>query len=247
MAHGLMPMRAPASDLPIQLSGVTVRAGRTTILDDVSLTLVPGAPTAVVGPNGAGKSTLVRLAMGLLDASTGAITWGGRREGDAERRAIVFQRPVMLRRTVVANVAFALASRGLGRAERDARIAQALERTALTPLAQRPARRLSGGEQQRLALARALAREPEILFLDEPTNNLDPAATRSVEAIIRDAAASGIKVVMVTHDLGQARRLCGDVVFLVGGKLVEQEPAESFFAAPKTEKAAAFLRGDIVE
>ncbi|MBX6425396.1 MAG: amino acid ABC transporter ATP-binding protein, partial [Variibacter sp.] len=113
--------------------------------------------------------------------------------------------------------------------------------------AARPARRLSGGEQQRLALARALARDPELLFLDEPTNNLDPAATKSVEALIRAAARSGVKIVMATHDLGQARRLAGEVLFLAGGRLVEQGPADRFFAAPKTPEAAAFLRGDIVE
>jgi tungstate transport system ATP-binding protein len=153
----------------------------------------------------------------------------------------------MLKRSARANVAFALSARGIARDERDARIAAALERAALAPLAERPARKLSGGEQQRLALARALVREPEILFLDEPTNNLDPASTKAVEAIVRDAARAGVKVVLVTHDLGQARRLAGDVLFLVGGRVIEQAPADRFFAAPATPQAAAFLRGDLVE
>ena len=122
-----------------------------------------------------------------------------------------------------------------------------LELTSLGGLAHRPARRLSGGEQQRLAIARALARAPEILLLDEPANNLDPAATKAVEGIIRDAVASGIRVIIATHDLGQARRLAGDVMFLVGGRLIEHTPAEQFFTRPATVKAAAFLRGDIVE
>lgn len=240
-------MRAPASDLPLVLSGVTVRVRAHTILDDVTLTFAPGAPTAIVGPNGAGKSTLVRVAMGLLAPSIGAVTWGGRAQVGPERRAMVFQRPVMLRRTVAANIAFTLAAAGVPRAERRERVERALQRTSLEALAKRPARLLSGGEQQRLALARALAREPEILFLDEPTNNLDPASTKSVEAIIRDAAAAGIKVVMVTHDLGQARRLCGDVVFLAGSRMVERDAAEKFFTSPANPKSAAFLRGDIVE
>lgn len=240
-------MHGPLSDLPIVFSGVAMRTGATTILDDLSLTVLPGAPTAVIGPNGAGKSTLIRLASGLLEPTQGTVSWGGRPVPGIDRRAIVFQRPVMLRRTVEANVAFALAGRALARGERQRRIARALERAQLAALAGRPARRLSGGEQQRLALARALVRKPEILFLDEPTNNLDPAATKTVEAIIRDAAASGIKIVMVTHDLGQARRLGGEVIFLASGRLVERAPTEQFFVAPATAKAAAFLRGDIVE
>lgn len=240
-------MRAPASDLPIVLAAVGVRAGTQNILRDVSLALQPGAPTAILGPNGAGKSTLIRVAAGLLRPSSGSVTWGGLPAKGLERRAIVFQRPVMLRRSVAGNLAFALAAAGCARAHRAAAVERLLTRVSLGPLRDRPARRLSGGEQQRLALARALAREPEILFLDEPTNNLDPAATKAVEAIIRDAAASGIKVVMATHDLGQARRLCGDVVFLASGVVIETAPAADFFSRPRTEKAAAFLRGDIVE
>ncbi|HET9903397.1 MAG TPA: ATP-binding cassette domain-containing protein [Xanthobacteraceae bacterium] len=240
-------MRAPDSGLPILFDRVSLRAGETAILRDVSLSLAPGAPTVLIGPNGAGKTSLIRIAMGLQKPSGGSISWGGRPAPPPGRLAIVFQRPVMLRRSVRANIAFALAGQGLSRTERHARVARLLDLAALGGLADRPARRLSGGEQQRLALARALAREPEALFLDEPANNLDPAATKSVEALIRNAAASGIKIVMTTHDLGQARRLGGEIIFLAGGQLLERAPADRFFAAPATEKAAAFLRGDIVE
>ncbi len=128
----------------------------------------------------------------------------------------------------------------------DARVAELLRQVGLGALAARPARRLSGGEQQRLALARALARDPEILFLDEPTASLDPAATKSVEDIIRAVAASGVKIVMATHDIGQARRLAGDIVFLVRGRLAERADAAPFFNAPATREAGAFLRGDLV-
>jgi tungstate transport system ATP-binding protein len=241
------PMHGIASDLPLAVAGVTVRAGGHDLLAGISAILIAGRPTAILGPNGAGKSTLIRVAMGLLRPSEGDVTWGGRREVSARRRAIVFQRPVMLKRSAAANVEFALAAAGHSRAERRSLTDTLLDRVGLGALAWRPARKLSGGEQQRLALARALARAPEILFLDEPTNNLDPAATKAVEAIISDAAASGIKVVMATHDLGQARRLAGDVLFLVGGRLVEHTPSARFFAAPATPQAAAFLRGDIVE
>jgi tungstate transport system ATP-binding protein len=152
----------------------------------------------------------------------------------------------MLRRTTAANVAYALAQAGTPHKQRAQRVTALLDRVGLSDLAQRPARRLSGGEQQRLALARALARDPEILLLDEPTANLDPAATRSVEEIVRMAAQSGIKIVMASHDLGQVRRLAGDVIFLVRGALCEQGNPGDFLDHPTTPEAAAFLRGDLV-
>jgi len=239
-------MRAPTSDLPLVLDDVSLQAGVTTILNRLSLTITTGAPTLIVGPNGAGKTTLLRLCMGLAAPSTGRVTWGGRADRTPLRRAILFQRPVMLRRTAAANVAYALAQAGTPHKQRAQRVTALLDRVGLSDLAQRPARRLSGGEQQRLALARALARDPEILLLDEPTANLDPAATRSVEEIVLMAAQSGIKIVMASHDLGQVRRLAGDVVFLVRGALCEQGKAGDFLDHPATPEAAAFLRGDLV-
>jgi tungstate transport system ATP-binding protein len=239
-------MHAGMSDLPISFNEATVRAGNVTILDRISLTISTGAPTLLVGPNGSGKSTLIHLGMGLIEASDGRVMWGGRPVSDGKRRAMVFQRPVMLRRSAAENIAYALASRGLTRAEQADRRVQLLERVGLVSLGDRPARRLSGGEQQRLALARALAREPEILFLDEPTASLDPASTKAVEDIVRATAASGVKIVMATHDLGQARRLASDIVFLVCGRVVEYAPAERFFTSPATQEAAAFVRGDLV-
>jgi tungstate transport system ATP-binding protein len=241
-----MTMRAPVTDLPILFDSVSVRAGVTTILDRLSLTLSSGSPTLVVGPNGSGKSTLLRLCMGLAVPTEGRITWGGRADAKPTRRAFVFQRPVMLRRTVAANVAYGLTHAGYPQEKHAVRIAELLERVGLSDLAMRPARRLSGGEQQRLALARALARDPELLLLDEPTASLDPAATRGVEEIVRDAAQSGIKIVMASHDLGQVRRLAGDVVFMVRGSVREQTPAEDFLKNPSTSEAAAFVRGDLV-
>ena len=239
-------MRAPASELPVVLDRVSLRAGATTILDRLSLTIAPGAPTLIIGPNGAGKTTLLRLCMGLAVPSAGSVTWGGRADTAPTRRAILFQRPVMLRRTAAANVAYALARAGVAHSQREQRVFELLERVGLADLAQRPARRLSGGEQQRLALARTLARDPELLLLDEPTANLDPAATRSVEQIVLMAAQSGIKIVMASHDLGQVRRIAGDVVFLVRGALCEQSSAEKFLTSPSTPEASAFIRGDLV-
>jgi tungstate transport system ATP-binding protein len=239
-------MRAPSSDLPLVLDHVSLQAGSTLILDRVSLTVTSGAPTLIVGPNGSGKTSLLRLCMGLAAPSTGRVSWGGRADSPPARRAILFQRPVMLRRTAAANVAYALAQAGTPRRQRAQRVAALLDRVGLADLARRPARRLSGGEQQRLALARALARDPEILLLDEPTANLDPAATRSVEQIVLMAAQSGIKIVMASHDLGQVRRLAGDVIFLVRGALCERSRAADFLDRPATPEASAFVRGDLV-
>ena len=239
-------MRAPVTELPVVLDRVSVSAGNTTIIDRVSLLIAPGSPTFVVGPNGAGKSTLLRLCMGLLAPSEGRITWGGRAGATPTRRAFVFQRPVMLRRTAAANIAYGLSHADYPRQKIVERTTELLERVGLSDLATRAARRLSGGEQQRLALARALARDPELLLLDEPTASLDPAATRSVEEIILTAAQSGIKIVMASHDLGQVKRLAGDVVFMLRGKVREQTPTETFLNNPSTQEAAAFVRGDLV-
>lgn len=239
-------MRAPASELPIAFDDVTMMAGPVTILDRITLTLGPGAPTMLIGPNGSGKSTLLRLAMGLLAPSRGRVTWGGRENVPPLKRAIVFQRPAMLRRSAAGNLRFALRAAGIARAEQARRTEELLELVGLGHLADRAARRLSGGEQQRLALARALARDPAVLFLDEPTASLDPTATKAVEDIIRTVSERNIKVVMATHNLGEARRLGGDIVMLHRGRIVETGAAASFFDAPQTVEARTFLAGGLL-
>jgi tungstate transport system ATP-binding protein len=241
-----MTMRAPSEELPIVLDGVTVTAGAVTILDNLALTLASGAPTVLIGPNGSGKTTLLRLAMGLVAPTRGRITWGGRENVPPLKRAIVFQRPAMLRRSAAANIRFALRAAGIPRAEHARRTSELLELVGLGQLADRAARRLSGGEQQRLALARALVRDPAVLFLDEPTASLDPTATKAVEDIIRAVSQRNIKVVMATHDLGEARRLAGDIVMLHRGRVVETGAAASFLDAPQTAEARAILAGELL-
>ncbi len=239
-------MRAPDTDLPIVFDNVSVQVRTLTILDALSLTFSSGAPSVLIGPNGSGKTTLLRTAMGLIEPTAGRVTWGGRTHVPPRRRAIMLQRPVMLRRSAEANIAYALATGAVARTEWPARIAELLTLVGLSGLGERPARRLSGGEQQRLALARALARDPEVLFLDEPTASLDPAAAKAVEDVVRTVVARGIKVVLSTHDLGQARRLGGEIVLLHRGRVLEKGPAASFFAAPNTPEAHRFIAGELL-
>jgi len=241
-----MSMHGPAADLPIVLQDVSYRVREIAILDRISLWLVPGAPTVLIGPNGAGKTTLLQLAMGLIEPTGGRVKWGGRPHVPPLRRAFVRQRPTMLRRSAAANVEYALASAAVTRSTWPARTAELLSLVGLDGIGPRPARRLSGGEQQRLALARALARDPEVLFLDEPTASLDPAATKAIEDVIRAVAARGIKVVMSTHDLGEARRLAGEIVLMHRGCVVESGPAAEFFAGPKTSEGRRFIAGELL-
>jgi tungstate transport system ATP-binding protein len=240
-------MRGPTSLLPLTLDRVCFVAGGRRIIDDVSLAIEAGSRTLILGPNGAGKSVLLRLCHGLLAPTAGRIAWSAPdRLGGARRQAMVFQRPVMLRRSALANVAYGLKVAGVGAAERDARARAALERVGLTHLADRPARVLSGGEQQRLALARAWSLNPEVLFLDEPTANLDPGATHEIESAIAAIHSGGTKIVMVTHNLGQARRLADEIVFLHNGRIAERASAVRFFTEPECPEAAAFLKGELL-
>jgi tungstate transport system ATP-binding protein len=241
-----MSANAISSDLPIELSEVDIDTGGQKILRQISLVIEAGAPTVFIGPNGSGKTTLLRAAMGLIAPLSGRVIWGGEPQSPPLRRAIVFQRPVMLRRSAFGNLHYALASAGVPRSARQRRADELLSLVDLEGLGDRPARRLSGGEQQRLALARALAREPRVLFLDEPTASLDPAATKAIEELVRSVSASGVKVVMATHDLGEARRLAGDIVLLHRGTIVERAAADQFFKSPATKEAQAFLAGELL-
>ncbi len=242
------------SILPLALEDLSYEVAGRRLLDGVGTRIDAGAPTVVLGPNGAGKSLLLRLAHGLIEPSEGRARWCGVTRSDAgpaervarRRQAMVFERPVHLRRSAAANIEYSLVLRGVARGERRRRVAEVLAKTGLTGLAGRSARVLSAGEQQRLALARAWVIEPEVLFLDEPTAALDPAATRAIETLIQAVSDSGTKIIMTTHDLGQARRLAGDILFLCAGRLLERADAAQFFDSPESDEARAFLRGDLV-
>ncbi len=241
-------MSRSASILPLAFEGVGFAIGERALLHELAFRCEAGGISVLLGPNGAGKSLVLRLASGLLAPSRGSVRWlGAGAEGAAHAVAIVLQRPVLLRRSVAANVEYPLALRGLPRAERALRVARTLEATRLTAHAQRPARTLSVGEQQRVAMACAWAQQPEVLLLDEPAAALDPSATRELERAIRAMRDEGRKVVMSTHDLAQARRLASEVLFVHAGRLLEQTPAGEFFSQPSSEAARRFLAGELID
>ena len=231
--------------LPLELSDVCYAINGRTIIDRISAEIGAGPRTIILGPNGAGKSVLMRLCHGLLEPSAGGIAWRGRNGHNSGRQSMVFQRPVMLRRSALANVIYGLRLAGFSRRECELRARDVLDAVGLERQAERSARTLSGGEQQRLALARAWALGPEVLFLDEPTANLDPGSTRDVESIIAAIHATGTKIIMTTHNLGQARRLADEILFLSQGRLIEQTPVDRFFGRPASAEAEAFVRGEL--
>jgi tungstate transport system ATP-binding protein len=240
-------MKDGTSILPLELRGVSFETDRHRLIKEISFELTSDYRTIIVGPNGAGKSLLLCLCHGLIKPSSGHILWHGAAGRDPLRfQAMVLQRPVMLRRSVAANIDFALSVRNIARSERRRTIEEVLDMTGLSRFAKTPARVLSIGEQQRLALARAWALKPQVLFLDEPTANLDPAATHVIEEMIAAMDHAGTKIVMTTHDLSQARRLAGEVMFLHRGRLLEKASAQDFFAGPQNDMAKAFLRGDLL-
>jgi tungstate transport system ATP-binding protein len=245
-----VPARAAgaAAILPIRGEGLAFERTGRRILDGIDIEIGGSGTLVLMGPNGAGKSVLVRILAGLLAPTAGSVTWAGappdRRR--APKLGFVFQRPVHLRRSALANVAYALAIAGVARPERAERALAALARARIDHLAQSPARVLSGGEQQLLSIARALATEPEILVLDEPTSALDPAATTAIEGLLAAVRNEGVPIVLITHDLGQARRLADEVAFLHHGRLIERTPSAAFFARPHSLQAQAFVRGELV-
>ena len=239
-------MAATGGILPLALREVRFAAGGRNIIDGVSAEIEAGPATIIMGANGAGKSVLMRLMHGLLRPTSGTISWREQGEERVRRgQAMVFQRPVMLRRSALANIVYALELARVTASARESQAMEALREVGLLDVAHRPARVLSGGEQQRLALARAWALHPEVLFLDEPTANLDPGATREIENVIKAFDASGTKIVMSTHNLGQARRLGDEVLFLHQGRLVERAPVDTFFRQPASDEAAAFVKGEL--
>lgn len=230
----------------ITLRHAGVRFGNAVALRDVSLTLSRGECLALVGANGSGKTTLLRLLHGLVPHSGHVERTALHPEGRKPQAAMLFQKPFLLSLSVYRNVWIGLWLRGMPEAERAPRCREALARVGLASQAARPARALSGGQQQRLALARAWATQPDLLLLDEPTASLDPNAKREVETLIEQITASGVTVVLSTHNLGQAKRLASRVAYLEGGHLVVERAVDAFFSdTTLPPKAVQFLRGEL--
>ena len=237
----------PVHILPLVVDGLGFSVREQWLIKDVSFSLGARGRTFIVGPNGAGKSILLRLCHGLLSPTTGTVRWAsGSSRQQRQRQAMVFQKPVLFRRSARANVEYALSVRGVAKKDVRQRADDALEATGLTGIAHRQARVLSGGEQQRLVLARAWALRPRVLFLDEPAAHLDPAATAAIEDVIQQVSNAGSKIIMVTHDLGQVRRLADEVLFLHQGQLLEQTASEDFLTHAKTQEARAFVEGQLL-
>lgn len=232
--------------LPLSVQNAIVEKDGKRLLGPVNLDLGETGLTIVLGPNGAGKSTLLRLLHGLEKPSEGRLQFAAPRQETYAKQAFVFQTPVMLRRTVLGNLIYPLTAHGTMRVEAKKQALTWLKSIGLEGHEHQRASQLSGGERQKLALARALIRAPQLLFLDEPCANLDGASTRDIEGLILKARKTGTRILMATHDLGQARRLATDVLFLNKGQIIESSPADAFFKTPQTTEAQAFLKGDLV-
>lgn len=230
----------------VELEAVELRRGGRVIVGPVSLRLGGEGITMAMGPNGAGKTTLLRALHGLERVSSGRIRWDDEARARREHQAFVFQTPILMRRSVLDSIAYPLRLKGVPRGEARDRAAACADAVGLRVSLRKEAGNLSGGEKQKMALARALITSPALLFLDEPSANLDGRSTREIEEILANIRAGGTRIVMSTHDIGQARRLADDVVFLHDGTLVEQAPSAAFFDAPQSKQANAYLQGDIV-
>jgi len=242
----LMPLRTQLPSL--QLAAVRYRASNQVQIDVPKFEITGRGISVLVGPNGAGKSLFIRLLHGLISPQAGQINYDGQPVANGGRRAqaMVFQKPVLLRRSVVANLKFALKFSDTPKAEIEDKIAALLELSGLSDKATQAARSLSGGEEQCLALACALARAPKMLFLDEPTSSLDPNATQRIEAILHQAAMLGVRIVMVSHSMDQTKRLADEVLFMANGKIHDRLAVETFFDGPISIAAHSFLSGRLV-
>ncbi len=235
------------SILPLVIEDAVVRKGSKTILGPVSIKLAANGFTIVMGPNGAGKTSFLRLIHGLERPKQGGLSWQAGTAAVRTRQSLVFQTPIVMRRTVIENLIYPLVVRGTAKAPASKLAERWLDRIGLAGAVHQQAVFLSGGDKQKLAIARALIIEPELLLLDEPTTNLDGRATREIEELLKEAHNSGTRIVMSTHSIGQAQRLAADIIFLYRGNIHETAPADRFFDSASTKEAAVFVKGGILE
>ncbi|WP_107495773.1 ATP-binding cassette domain-containing protein [Thalassobius sp. I31.1] len=236
-----------SSILPLRLDGAFVKRRGKMLAGPVDLDLTGDGVTILMGPNGAGKTTLLRMMHGIERLSGGTVSWAADEETARAAQSFVFQTPVIMRRSVLENLMYPLRLAGVAKATARKHAEEACAMIGLAGQEGQRATRLSGGEKQKLALARALIRDPQVLFLDEPCANLDGASTREIETLLQAAAGRGTGIIMSTHSIGQAKRLARDMLFMNRGRLIEHSPADVFFTSATTPEARAFLNGDILE
>ncbi len=232
--------------LPLKINKIELFRGGNRILGPISWELAGEGLTMVMGPNGSGKTSFLRAMHGLERINRGELVWAGKAAAVRAGQSFVFQTPILMRRNVRDCIAYPLIVSGTGRAAARDAARTAGEKVGLGPLMEQPAIVLSGGERQKLALVRALITAPQLLFLDEPCANLDGRSTREIETILNAARAAGTRIVMSTHDIGQARRMADDVLFLCAGRVTEAAPASVFFARPQSKEAVSYLNGDLI-
>jgi len=235
-----------AHDLtPIRFKDLSVILGQKIILDKINCKIKSNSITAVLGPNGAGKSIFLQTINGLISIQSGRLTFNSMEKNQEIRKqqALVFQNPVLLRRTVMANMQFVL---NLRNRESNQLLKNILDKVGLEGYEKKSARLLSGGEKQRLSMARALIVNPNLLLLDEPTANLDPYSLNLIEDLVLEENSIGKTVIFTTHDMSQAKRLATDVIFLNKGKVLEQTVSKTFFKSPKTLEAQKYINGEIL-
>ncbi len=220
------------------------------VLDITEGSVAGGSRTAVVGPNGSGKSTLLNIIAGLDRPTTGKVFYGtDRQELDEVSRDItmVFQKPYLITASVEKNIAYPMKIRDYGDADIEKRVAELCQELGLTELRKRRSWKLSGGEIQKVSLARALSFQPKLLLLDEPTANIDPATTAEIERILLKINNDfGTTIIFVTHNLAQARRVCNRIIFLNKGQLIEEGPCSQVLISPREELTQRFIAGELL-
>ena len=237
-----------ALPLPLKIQHLSVSRQGKLLLDSVNATIESTGITIILGPNGAGKSLLLRIAHGLERPDAGSLRWDQHLPKPEESwRTFVFQKPVFLQRSVLANLEYVLSLHKVVKIRQNLLIQQALQHTGLVKLSAQSARILSGGEQQRLNIARAWVLEPKVMLLDEPTAELDPSGVATIERLIKIIAQQNTKIIMTTHSLDQAKRLAHDILFLHQGRLIEHTPAKVYFAQPQTSLSEDFLAGKLLD
>ena len=234
-----------SSLLPIKLDSIDYFIGETYLISNANIEIKSDGITVIMGPNGSGKSLFLNLLHGLILPNNGTITFNGLplNKKIRRRQAMVFQTPTLLRRTVLSNMVFVDSLDGKIDLIRCKKI---LEMLGLEQFHNQPAKLLSSGEKQRLALARALVLKPDILLLDEPTANLDPASIYVIEEIVKNAGRCGVKIIFITHDISQAKRIGDDIIFIHKGKILEYKKTAALFKNPKCPETKAYIQGKII-